>query len=149
MSTTDPKTNFKMVACIDPVDITTAGTTDGASIDTKGFRWATFIIQVGTAAGAVFTGLAAIITSDPATGGAFATAITGAVFEPVDLLAGDTEQIGRIDLHKLDYSTSRWLRVEVTHVGATITASPISCVVVLSNSEDDTKYQTQAFAFGV
>ena len=148
MSLNDPKTNFKMVACIDPIVAAAAGTIDGASIDTKGFRWATFIIQVGVVGGATTTGHSCLIMSDPATGGAFATAISGAVFTPATLLAGANEEIGRIDLHKLDYSTSRWLRMEFTSVGAAV-STPISGVCILSNSEDDTKYQTETFAFGV
>jgi len=148
MTLSDPKTNFKMVACIDPVVVAAAGTTDGTSIDTKGFRWATFIVQIGTQGGGTTTGTSAKITSDPLTGGAFATDISGAVFTPATLLAGDCEEIGRIDLHKLDYSTSRWLRIELTTVGAGVSV-PVSAVCILSNSEDDTKYQTQAFAFGV
>jgi len=148
MGLQDPKTNFKMVACIDPVALAgAAATVDGASVDTKGFRWATFIVQAGVKATTI-TGLSALIMSDPVTGGAFATAISGAVFDPVALLDGADEQIGRIDCHKLDATTSRWLRIEVTSVGAAPT-TPISAVCILSNSEDDTKYQTVSFAFGV
>lgn len=148
MGLQDPKTNFKMVACIDPIVVAAAATVDGASIDTKGFRWATFIVQTGVTGGGTTTGHTALIMSDPLTGGAFATAISGAVFTPAALLAGADEQIGRIDLHKLDYSASRWLRLEVTLVGAGV-STPISGVCILSNSEDDTKYQTQSFSFGV
>jgi len=148
MSLNDPVTNMKHVMCINPIVVAAAATVDGASVDTKGFRWATFTVQIGVAGGATLTGIAATITSDPVTGGAFATAISGATFTAATLLAGAACLSGRIDCNKLDYSTSRWLRIEVTVAGAAVSV-PISAVCVLSDSEDNTKYQTETYEFTV
>jgi len=143
MGITDPKTDGKVVMCLDPVTLAAAATTDCASIDTLGFRWATFVIQLGTDGGTM-TAASAKITQDTATGGAFATDVTGATFNAITMLAADCIVIGRVDLLK----TYQFLRAEITLAG-TVTGTPASAMVILTGPEDSTLYQTATYDFAV
>ena len=136
----DPAANHKPLAALRSVTIATATTTDGIAIDTFGWRWATWVINVGTVAGTT-TGVSAIITSDPASGGSYATTV--GTFNAVNLLAGADTDIGRVDCLK----TERYLRVEVTTVGASPSV-PIGVTVTLSNAKDSAD-QTATYAFTV
>lgn len=145
MSQFDPAGNIKNAGSILPVVVATATTTNGASVDTLGWRWALVRVQIGTVAGTT-TGVSAVVAASDTTSGTF-TAITGATFTAATLLAGATSLVGRIDCTKLTSSTQRWIRPQITTTGAAPSV-PVAASVELIGA-DDTDSQTTVYQFTI
>jgi len=143
MSQQDPAANHKQLIALDLSTLATATTTNGNSIDTQGWRWATFTVVTGGTT--TVDTITAAINGSAATGGTFLP-VTGADFSDATLDVADAILVGRIDCKKLDETDERWLRIEVLTVGTT--SFEITCICTLSEADDSAK-QTVAYEFTI
>lgn len=129
MASNHPDSYFKVVQGLIPKDYgnTAPSASECANIDTKGFRWATCIVNVGNFAG---TSMAIKISQDTDSAMGSVADVTGATFTTVTNLLDNQIKVGHIDLSK----TERYL--EPTFTFDTVTAAAVSVVWVLSNVSD-------------
>jgi hypothetical protein len=132
MTSQNPKSAAKRVMALPSKDYgaTAPTTSEAAKIDTKGFRWATFILVGGAITG---TTLAWKITeSSDNFGSDTAADVTGAA--GTNLASADDNEVHTIvvDLSK----TERYLQAAFTFTSVTV--SNIACVCVLSGAADST-----------
>jgi len=137
-----PETALKPLAAIDPVTVSSATTTNGVAVDTRGWQYATFRVQIGTVGGTT-TGVTAKLEQDDNAGFSSAADVTSATFTAADLLAGDMLEEGRVNCTK----TERYLRIAVTTAGGSPSV-PMSASVTLSGHDDDDR-QDQTYAFAL
>lgn len=143
MAQNDPTANHKPVDALLPTSITTATTTNGVAVDTKGWRWATVILQLGSTTD--ITVDSATVAASATSGGAF-VAVTDAAFT----VTMSTIRATRIDLHKLAAdATQRWIRIQVvtTTAGGSADARVSGCMVL--SGHDDSTRQSVTYDFSI
>lgn len=134
MTSMTPKSAFKIVPALSPADYaaTAPTATQCLNIDTKGFRWATFVLHIGALTGTSFA--AKVQESSDNFSADAAADITGAVFTTATGAGSDDSLMSlTIDLSK----TERYLQLAFTF--SSLTVSLLSAVCILSNALD-TKY---------
>lgn len=132
MASYTPKSALKIVNALLPDDFgsTAPNATQCLNIDTAGFRWATFVVQVGNVAGTSITAKVQESSLSDFGGGDPAADVTGASI-PVwgDGDDGTLKSI-TIDLQRCE----RYLQLAFTY--SSITASDLSAVCILSGAQD-------------
>lgn len=99
---------------INPISLAAAATTDGQSVDMQQYDGCLFLLSIGAISTAEVVDFK--ITHDPATGGAFANDVTGALI--TQLTDTEADKLVAVDVHgKLP---NRFLRGELTIAGTTI-----------------------------
>lgn len=129
MGSQQPRSGIKIVSALRPDDYgsTAPNATQCLNIDTLGFRWAVFSVDVGNVAG---TSITAIVQQDDNSAMSSATSVTGATMTVWGNTSDNTQRSITIDLSK----TERYLQLAFTY--DTISASDVSAVCVLSGAHD-------------
>jgi hypothetical protein len=128
MSSQNFSDSCKVVQLIKPLTHG-AGAISAAEIDTKGFRWATIVVNVGAAADAS----AALVITESNTSGSGHAAITDGASVPAEFAAATVNAatnsvlIGELDL----MHTARYIDATLTAGSAT----HLSACVILSNAK--------------
>ena len=131
MASGNPKSSQKTVAALYPKDYgntAPAASTESFYIDTRGFRWAKFVLLAGGVAGTAID--CAVKESSDNFSSDAAAAVTGASFTTIGNTGDNQVQAVIIDCDK----TERYLNLAFTF--NTITASNLAAVCILSNAED-------------
>jgi hypothetical protein len=131
MGSLTPKSALKIVRAISPADYAgtapTAGT-QSVNIDTKGFRWATFVIVAGALTATSIIGK--ISESSDNFSSDAAADVTGATFTTLTTSTDDVIVSLTVDLSK----SERYLRIAFGTFTATV--SNLSAVCILSGAHD-------------
>lgn len=132
MSSVNPKNREKTVRNLSPKDYAATApvaSTESLYIDTKGFRWAKFILSVGTITSTGSVAAKIQESSDNFSSDAAAD-VSGATFTTLTGASDDSIQAVVVDCSK----TERYLTVAFTFT--TTTVANLSGVCILSNAVD-------------
>jgi hypothetical protein len=142
MATKDLASTAQVLHSISAVSVAGGATENGAnSLDTKGFRWAYMIVNMGVYGPAVDGTWTVEASADGTTGW---VALPGATmtFVPAD---DDVTKVGLIDLHAMPTGTF----IRAVFVNGATTASVCSCDFILHGNSDTTSYPPTATEFEV
>lgn len=130
MTAMTPKSAFKIVDALSADDFgsTAPNATQCLNIDTKGFRWATFVVNCGNIAGT--SAIAKVQESSDNFVSDAAADVTGAAFTTWGDSSDNTTRSLTIDLQKCE----RYLQLAFTY--DSITASNFAGICILSHALD-------------
>lgn len=131
MAASDFFSSAKFLQGFPPEDVAAGAAGDGTEIDTKGYRWAIFVLQTGVM-DAASTYDMQIEETDVTGFGGTVSDITGALVQTINTDDNSTFVVA-IDLQQAD----RYLRVKDFTVGGVASAA-ISVTVILSQAKDST-----------
>lgn len=125
-----PSTAMQAGSAILAVTLASATDTDSAAIDTRGYEWATFFVNIGTLTGTDCT-VTTKIMEDSDTNISGASDVTGATTVAVTAANDNAQYQIEVDLT----GRSRYLFVRATTEN-TVTTCPIAVSYILSGAND-------------